>query len=468
MERHVSEKTGKAASGKARRDGGRVRGSPLGAFTGVCRRVCVVAAALLWAVGWTVPAVGADVAEGFAAYQEGDYERARDIWLPLAEAGDSVAQYNLGKLFEFGGGELRQDYVQAARWYREAAAQDVAAAQNNLGLMHAQGHGMPRDTARAAELWQVAAANGYALAQYNLGLAYFRGDGIRQDEVQAAAWFRRAAEGGLADAQFAIGQMPRTGRVVARDEAAALAWYRRAAAQGHAESVVEAGQLEGKGVVAARPEPAPEVLAVAEEEVLAADQPAMPPPPGEAVIEVQPAAEASDTAPVQTETGTAAEASDTAPVQTETGTAAEAPDMAPVQTEAGAVAEEIVATENGQVTAAEPQDQPVEAAATEETPASGNEPAVQTAAVPEADGYRVWLLSADSEEVAEELWDAALKRHETVLATADLTIREVDYGELGHFYRVLAGPVMDREAALGLCRRLRSDTPETFCKILRQ
>jgi TPR repeat protein len=314
----------------------------------------------------------------------------------------------------------------------------VVAAQNNLGLMHAQGRGIRRDTARAAELLQVAAANGYAPAQYNLALAYFRGDGVRQDAVQAAVWFWRAAEGGLADAQFAMGQMTRTGRVVARDEAEALAWYRLAAAQGHAESAVEAERLESKGVVAARPEPAPQVVAEAEE-ALPSDQPAMPPPPWEAVIEVQRAAGASDTAPVE-------------------------------QTEAGTAAEETLSSENGQMAATDPQGQPAEAAAAEDTPASGagDAPAVQTAAVPEEDSYRVWLLSADSQEAAEELWHAALKRHETVLAAANVTIHEVDYDELGYFYRVLAGPVMDREAALGLCRRLRSDTPETFCKILRQ
>ncbi len=435
----MSEETGKAASGKARKGDDGARRSSVGACAGFCRMVCVVVAALLWAAAWTLPAVGADVADGFAAYQEGDYERALDIWLPLAEAGDPIAQYNLGKLFEFGGGALRQDYVRAARWYREAAAQGVAAAENNLGLMHAQGRGIPRDTARAAELWQAAAANGYALAQYNLALAYLRGDGVRQDEVQAAAWFRRAAEGGLADAQFAIGQMTRTGRVVARDEAEALAWYRLAAAQGHDESAVEAGRLESKGVVAARPEPAPQVVAEAEE-ALPADQPVMPPPPGEAAIEVQPAAGAFDTVPVE-------------------------------QAEAGTAADETVSNENGQMAATDPQGPPTEAAAAEEDiPASGagDAPAVQTAAVPEADSYRVWLLSADSQEVAEELWQAALKRHETVLATADVAIHEVDYGELGHFYRVLAGPAMDREAALGLCRRLQLDTPETFCKILRQ
>ncbi len=171
--------------------------------------------AALWANG---PAWAQSVADGFAAYQQGDHLGARDIWLPLAEAGDPVAQFNLGKLYEFGGANLRRDYVQSARWYREAAAQGVAAAQNNLGLMHAQGRGVPRDIARAAELWLSAADAGYALAQYNLALAYFRGDGVAQDQSRAARWFETAAEAGLADSQYTMGQMTRLGRVFRRDQ----------------------------------------------------------------------------------------------------------------------------------------------------------------------------------------------------------------------------------------------------------
>jgi TPR repeat protein len=425
------------------------------------RMVRAAALAVLVPAFWAAPAGSADIADGFAAYQAGQYEQARDIWLILAEGGDPVAQYNLGKLFEFGGGDLRQDYVQAARWYREAAAQGVAAASNNLGLMHAQGRGVPRDTARAAELWQMAAADGYALAQYNLGLAYFRGEGIRQDEAQAAGWFRRAAEGGLADAQYAMGQMSRTGRVVPQDEAEALAWYRLAAAQGHDKAALEAVNLEDRGVVASRPEPALEVKVAATEAAPASDQPAMPPPPGEAVVEVRPAAEL--------------------PIP-----------PAPGETEAGSNGAATSQVANGQVEAAGAQDQPLEsevlpdsvaeAAVVEIVPTEATEPAVELAAVSEApeaspapvaavldpEGYRVWLLSADSPEAAEELRQAALDRHEAVLASIDMTIHEVDYGELGHYYRVLAGPLESREVALDLCRRLRLDTPDAFCKILKQ
>ena len=55
---------------------------------------------------WPTPASAETIADGISAYRQGDYQRARDIWRPLAEAGDAVAQFNLGKLYEYGGGEV--------------------------------------------------------------------------------------------------------------------------------------------------------------------------------------------------------------------------------------------------------------------------------------------------------------------------------------------------------------------------
>jgi hypothetical protein len=96
--------------------------------------------------------------QGLLAYRTGDVERARDIWLPLAEGGHPIAQYSLGKLYDIGGGAIKPSGSQAALWYRQAAVQGVAAAQNNLALMYAQGLAdVPRDPAKAAKLWREAA-----------------------------------------------------------------------------------------------------------------------------------------------------------------------------------------------------------------------------------------------------------------------------------------------------------------------
>ena len=42
-----------------------------------------------------------------------------------------------------------QDYAEALKWFRRAAEQNDAAAQTNLGVMYDFGHGVVRDYAEA-------------------------------------------------------------------------------------------------------------------------------------------------------------------------------------------------------------------------------------------------------------------------------------------------------------------------------
>ncbi|MDH3595615.1 MAG: SPOR domain-containing protein [Rhodospirillales bacterium] len=205
-------------------------------------------------MGWCGPAQAESFEAGLRAFRAGEPDRARDIWLPLAEAGDAAAQYSLGKLFEHGEGPVGQDLVKAAQWYRTAAAQGLPAAQNNLGLMYAQGRGVPSDLTRAIEIWRAAAQQNYPWAQYNLGLAFFRGQGVAVDQGEAAIWFRQAADGGLAEAQFIMGQLRREGLGLEKDEGRALTWYRRAAEQGHPRARKHAELLKAAGFEATPPE----------------------------------------------------------------------------------------------------------------------------------------------------------------------------------------------------------------------
>lgn len=46
---------------------------------------------------WSGPA-RADAEEGFAAFEAGDYQKAYDEWLPLAESGDVYMQFFVGYL----------------------------------------------------------------------------------------------------------------------------------------------------------------------------------------------------------------------------------------------------------------------------------------------------------------------------------------------------------------------------------
>ena len=58
------------------------------------------------------------------------------------------------------------------KWYRLAAEQGYADAQNNLGVMYRKGQGVPQDDKTAVKWYRLAAEQGNADAQYNLGLMY--------------------------------------------------------------------------------------------------------------------------------------------------------------------------------------------------------------------------------------------------------------------------------------------------------
>ena len=121
-----------------------------------------------------------------------------------AEQGDVDTQFTLGTLYSFSqilfanGGRVgpESDPAEAAKWYRLAAGQGHAIAQNNLGGMYAYGRGVPQDDAEAVRWYRQAAAQGEAEAQYNLGLMYANGRGVPQDDVLAYAWLNLAGEQG--------------------------------------------------------------------------------------------------------------------------------------------------------------------------------------------------------------------------------------------------------------------------------
>jgi TPR repeat protein len=61
-----------------------------------------------------------------------------------AEAGDAKAQFNIGSMYEQGSG-VKQDYAEAAKWYRKAAEQGDVDALRILGLAYYLGKWVPQD-----------------------------------------------------------------------------------------------------------------------------------------------------------------------------------------------------------------------------------------------------------------------------------------------------------------------------------
>lgn len=144
----------------------------------------------------------ADVKTGVDAWQQGDYAKAVAEWQPLAEAGDPDAQFNLGQAYKLGRG-VKADPDTALQWYRKAAGQGHARAEDNLGLlMFRQG-----DRAGALPYLERAADRGEPRAQYIVGTALFNGDLKAKDWVRAYALMTRASRSGLAQASRSLQQM---------------------------------------------------------------------------------------------------------------------------------------------------------------------------------------------------------------------------------------------------------------------
>jgi TPR repeat protein len=191
---------------------------------------------------------------------------ASDIWQSLfkeklrdANKGDSVAQYDVGSMYQNGRG-VKASRDKAIEWYTRAAEQDnrkaatrlalmksnearfsattVSASrgevdsQFNLGNMYEKGIGTSIDYQQAREWYGKAAATGHAKASFSLGLMYHEGTGVKRNNKTAFKWFNDAAGQGSTSAQYYLGKLYASGSGVPRNYTKALDWYSMAADSG--------------------------------------------------------------------------------------------------------------------------------------------------------------------------------------------------------------------------------------------
>ena len=186
--------------------------------------------------------------KGMAFYHNMQYEDAFECFERGIQLNPNHPELQLwlGNLLTNGEG-VRQDYVQAATWWRKAAEQGLPKAQNNLACAYEFGQGVIQDYTQAAFWLRKAAEQGFAAAQYSLGFLYRDGQGVMQNYVEAALWWRKAAEWGLAEARYNLGCAYESGQGVPQDYAQAAEWYRKAAEQGEANAQCNLGLLYSYG-----------------------------------------------------------------------------------------------------------------------------------------------------------------------------------------------------------------------------
>ena len=188
------------------------------------------------------------VRDGIAAWQRADYSTAVAIWRPLAEKGDSDAQFNLGQAYRLGRG-VTVDLAQAKAWLERAAKAGHLDAQTTLGLLL-----FDSGSRDAAIAWlEKAAERGEPRAMLVYGTALFNGDGAPRDPMLAYAYVSRAAAQGLEPAKSTLEQMDRVIPLDTRRRAVEIALQK--AAEKPAPGAKGASKVASKppGKVASKP-----------------------------------------------------------------------------------------------------------------------------------------------------------------------------------------------------------------------
>jgi uncharacterized caspase-like protein len=161
-----------------------------------------------------------------------DVDRAGDLFLSAADAGDAASQYNLGLLYErFHTADLR--YLGLAYdSYVKAAAQHLPEAYYSLGLLYERGRGIKQNATIALSLYDKAATLGYAPAEERVGVFYRFGGigGVPANAQISTAMLTSAAEQGYGPAEYELGGVYETG--TPPDLASAKLWYEKALGRG--------------------------------------------------------------------------------------------------------------------------------------------------------------------------------------------------------------------------------------------
>jgi TPR repeat protein len=126
---------------------------------------------------------------------------------------------------------VKQDFQEAATWYRKTAEQGDPKSQNNPGVLRATGQGVPRDGVEVVRWYRLAAEQNDFEAHSNLAVMYLQGRGVRHDPERALQLCRKAAEGGYAVVQNNLALMYANGQALDRDYVWAYAWLDLASAE---------------------------------------------------------------------------------------------------------------------------------------------------------------------------------------------------------------------------------------------
>jgi TPR repeat protein len=169
----------------------------------------------LYATGGIIPREYAEHSRTYAKSlgPEAD-KKIFDLFWRLYEKGDSIPP----------------DFVEAAKWYRQAAELGNCSSMVQLGEYCQTGRGVPTNKTEAVNWYRKAAERGTVEAMFPLARCLKNGDGTQTNLVEAVIWFRRYFEAGAdkyGSVALNLGMCYENGEGVERDREQASKWFEK-------------------------------------------------------------------------------------------------------------------------------------------------------------------------------------------------------------------------------------------------
>jgi TPR repeat protein len=172
-----------------------------------------------------------------------------------ANAGNSEAQFQLGRLYDTGE-KLERDRKKAITWYTSAANQGHAESQYRLAIAYLYGIGVARNAANGENWLTNAAKQNHPVAKEMLPI-YLANRSANMSTSIALSWYLEKAAAGDPEGQFGIGNMYESGWGIYANGAEAKKWYAVARTIGSGGAAKRMRQM--KAIAASKdPDPLPE------------------------------------------------------------------------------------------------------------------------------------------------------------------------------------------------------------------
>jgi hypothetical protein len=227
---------------------------------GVASTLCGPTSAQNAALGPTAaPSSQAATLQAIEAYKAKDYARAASLFTQAAQQDNARAQFELGRMYLKGLG-IEKDCAMTAAWIGKAATQNLSIAQTLFATLYLKGLCVSQDNATAMSWYDKAANNGDAAGQIMFGLML----ADRKDYGRAMRWLRKGEANQVelllepegetksiqitkklkALAQYTVGLMYEAGAGTPKDIRQSINWYQQAAELGNDDAKVSFTQLQ--------------------------------------------------------------------------------------------------------------------------------------------------------------------------------------------------------------------------------